>query len=167
MRPVLVAAALLATGLAAPVANAQPPGFPDVDSYPAVDANEYKVIGAHPSGSGWSFSTPAGMLCQDSLIPDLGVFCRGPEASVGVSLTKLGQFGKPEVGSDDTTTYPLLSTGMKIDAGNGVVCAVIADDALACRAKKPDSWAADTPDPPDRHYGEHGFVMRPSGSWTY
>lgn len=117
MALVIAATAVSATGLSIPVANAQPAGFPDVDSFPAVDPADYRVDGAHPSLSGWMFRT--------------------------------------------------LPTGTKFDAGNGVVCAVPADDAFACRAQKPDSWPKDTPDPPDRHYGEHGFVVQPSGSWTF
>jgi hypothetical protein len=165
---------LLSAGLGvAPAANAQPPKFPDVDSYPAVDLSEYRVIGAHPSMSGWVFSTPGGLTCQDSMIADLGVSCSGPIVGAGegmnsvtVSLAKPGLIAEFEQ-SPDGRAYPLLPTGSKIAAGNGVVCAVIADDALACRAKKPDSWSKDTPDPPDRQYGEHGFVVQPSGSWSY
>lgn len=163
----------LALLTAAPLpAHAQPPDFPDVDSFPAVDPAPYEVRGAHPSGSGWAFSTPGGLWCAASMIPDLGVSCSGPIVgteppmnAVSVSLTRPGQFtdngGKPEKPAQ------LVPTGSKFAPGNGVVCAVLADDELACRAKKPDSWPADTADPPDRHYGEHGFVMRPSGSWAY
>ncbi|BBX70218.1 hypothetical protein [Mycolicibacterium psychrotolerans] len=168
--PLVVAAGLLAG--AAP-AGAAPPEFPDVDAYPAVDPTAYQVFGAHPSMSGWVFSTPAGLRCQDSLIPDLGIFCRGPLpgsssgiSTASVSLTHAGEFGYDDVGSD-VGPSPLLPTGSRFAAGNGVVCAVPAADTLACRAAKPDSWPADTPDPPDRRYGEHGFVISPAGSWTY
>ncbi|MFD6197519.1 hypothetical protein ACFWE3_12535 [Mycobacteriaceae bacterium NPDC060252] len=161
----------------APAANAQPPKFPDVDSYPAVDLDEYRVIGAHPSMSGWVFSTPGGLRCQSSMIADLGVSCTGQIAGTGggmnsvtVSLAKPGLIARYDQ-TPDNHRYPLLPAGSKIAPGNGVVCAVLAEDALACRAKKPDSWAKDTPDPPDRHYGEHGFVVQPSssgtGSWSY
>jgi hypothetical protein len=81
-----------------------------------------------------------------------------------VSLTKPGQvqrYDNPARGS-----APLLPTGHKIAAA-GVVCAIPADDTLACRARKPDTWGTDTPDPPGEHYGEHGFVVQPSGSLTY
>lgn len=160
--------------VAAPAANAQPPSFPDIDSYPAVDLDEYQVIGAHPSMSGWVFSTPGGLKCQDSMIADLGVSCSGPIVgtrsrmnSVGVSLRSEGQFRYSADESDDGHPYPLVAAGSKIEPGNGVVCAVLTDEALACRAKKPDSWPKDTPDPPDRHYSEHGFVVQPAGSWVY
>ncbi|VEG14842.1 Uncharacterised protein [Mycolicibacterium phlei] len=159
--------------VAAPIANAQPPKFPDVDSYPAVDLGDYRVIGAHPSMSGWVFSTPGGLACQSNMIADLGVSCTGGIVgagqgmnSVAVSLTKPGLIAQYDQTPNDRA-YPLLPTGSKIAPGNGVVCAVIAEDALACQAKKPDSWPKDTPDPPDRHYGEHGFVVQPSGSWSY
>lgn len=159
--------------LTAPAANAQPPKFPDVDSYPAADLGEYRVIGAHPSMSGWVFSTPGGLACQSNMIADLGVSCTGRIVGAGegmntvaVSLTKPGLIAQYEQTPEDHP-YPLLPTGTKLAPGNGVVCAVIADDALACRAQKPASWPPDTPDPPDRHYGEHGFVVQPSGSWSY
>ncbi|TDZ46318.1 hypothetical protein CCUG63695_01132 [Mycobacteroides franklinii] len=168
-----VSSAVFAALVAAPAANAQPPKFPDVDSYPAADLAEYQVIGAHPSMSGWVFSTPSGLRCQSNMIADLGVSCTGPIVGAGVgmnsvvvSLTKPGLIAQYEQSPDDHT-YPLLPTGSKIAPGNGTVCAVLADDALACRAKKPDSWPADTQDPPDRHYGEHGFVVQPSSSWVY
>ena len=83
-----------------------------------------------------------------------------------LSLTREGEFGRDDTGSDEAS-YPLLPTGSRFAAGNGVVCAVPTADTLACRAAKPDSWPAETPDPPDRHYGEHGFVIAPTGSWTY
>ena len=170
---IVAGAAVSLSGLSAPVANAQPAGFPDVDTFRAVDPADYQVFGAHPSLSGWIFRTPGGLVCRDSLIPDLGVACDGSVVGappgmnvVTVSLTSAGRIAAIEPSPDDQLPA-LLPTGTKIDAGNGVVCAVPADDALACRAQKPDSWPKDTPDPPDRHYGEHGFVVQPSGSWTY
>jgi len=165
----LVAAPLLSAG----PAGAAPADFPDVDSYPAVNPADYEVFGAHPSLSGWVFSTPAGLRCRDSLIAELGVFCQGPVpgvesavSSVGVSLTKPAEFGGYD-GPDDGPPFRLLPTGSKIAASNGVVCAVLDDATLACRAAKPDWWAPDTQDPPDRHYGEHGFVVGPDRSWGY
>lgn len=167
----LVAGPLLCAGPAV----AAPADFPDVDAHPAVDPATYEVFGAHPSTSGWVFSTQAGLLCRNSLIPDLGVYCMVPtsdEASgwraVAVSLTIPGEFlasdDGPGAGAD---AFPLLPTGSKIAAGNGVVCAALDDATLACRAATPDSWSADTPDPPDRHYGEHGFVLGPEGGTAY
>jgi hypothetical protein len=157
----------------AAAAGAAPPDFPDVDTYPAVDAGVYQVLGAHPSTSGWAFSTPAGLRCQNSMIPELGVFCQGPASgaparvtTVGASLTTPGEFGAYD-GAMDMAAAPLLATGSKFAAGNGVVCAVPDDSTLACRAGRPASWTADTPDPPDRHYGEHGFVVGPAGDWAY
>lgn len=169
----IVGAALALIGVGSGPTAAQPAGFPDVDAYPPVDPAAYQVHGTHPSGSGWEFTTPSGLTCSDSLIPDLGVRCLGAIAgaqpatnSVAVSLTTPGRIEHVDTvaGRDPAR---LLPTGSKIDAGNGVVCAVPADDALACVAKKPDSWSPDTADPPDRHYGEHGFVVQPAGSWTY
>jgi len=170
---ILAATVVSVTALSIPAANAEPAGFPEVDAFPAVDPTDYRVDGAHPSLSGWMFRTPGGLVCRDSLIPDLGIACDGPVVGaapgtnlVAVSLTNAGRIQAVEPSPEDHLP-PLVPTGSKFDAGNGVVCAVLADDAFACRAQKPDSWPKDTPDPPDRHYGEHGFVIQPSGSWTY
>lgn len=172
MKSAATCAAIAASALVlgSPLATAIPPEFPDVDSYPAVDLTPYRVQGAHPSTSGWVFQTPGGLRCRDSLIADLGVFCQGPvalasdgENAVATSLTTPAQLIRSDL--DPTLApVPLLPTGTKIAADNGVVCAVLTEDSLACRATKPVSWPADTPDPPDRHYGEHGFVISPAGN---
>jgi hypothetical protein len=177
MVPLLVSAGLIAG--AAPAAAAPPADFPDLDAFPLVDPAPYQVFGAHPSTSGWIFRTPAGLRCQDSLIPDLGIYCSGPVTGfpsptmmAAVSLTNEGTVGPDESSTGSSTEpdgkpVPLLPVGSRFDAGNGVVCATLTTDTLACRAAKPASWPADTVDPPDRHYGEHGFVLSPAGSWTY
>jgi len=167
--PLLVFAGLM---VAAGPAHAAPPAdFPDLDVYPAVDPAPYQVFGAHPSTSGWMFRTPAGLRCQDSLIPDLGIYCStpGPEGSMAsVSLTHEGVVGPADTGTGaDSQPAPILPVGMRFAAGNGVVCAAPTIDTFACRAAKPDSWPADTVDPPDRHYGEHGFVLGRASNWTY
>ena len=167
MRITLFLAALAASPLlCAGTAAAAPDDFPDVDAYAAVDPADYQYFGAHPSMSGWVFSTPAGLWCQDSLIAELGVSCQSPTTIAGVSLTHPAQFSDP---GDSPQPPParLLPVGSKIAADNGVVCAVVDDETLACRASKPDSWNADTPDQPDRHYGEHGFVVGAARHWGY
>ncbi|WP_185976089.1 hypothetical protein [Mycolicibacterium sp. 018/SC-01/001] len=140
-------------------------------AYPAVDPAPYQVLGAHPSMSGWIFANSAGVRCQDSLIPDLGIVCSGPLAgtdatTVSVSLTHDAVFTDSDMGRADSAPR-LLPVGSRFDAGNGVVCALPDAETLACHAAKPASWPADTVDPPDRHYGEHGFVISPSGSRGY
>lgn len=169
-----MAAASVAMICAIPTAAAVPEAFPDLDSHPVVDSSIYEVVGAHPSMSGWMFSTPSGLRCQNSLIAELGVFCIGPipgapqgTDSVSVSLTRAGTLARTDNAGTDAGSYPLLPTGSKFAAGNGVECAVVSDEVLACLAAKPDSWGADTPDPPDRQYGEHGFVVQPAGSWVF
>ena len=169
----LLAGAASALVLCAGTAQAAPADFPDLDSYPAVDPAGYEVAGAHPSMSGWVFRTPGGLRCQNSLIPDLGVSCQGPapdgrpvDIIAGVTLTKPG-FVVDTDGELGEASVSLLPVGSKFSAGNGVVCAALDDMTLACQAAKPDSWPADTPDPPDRHYGEHGFVVGPTGNRTY
>ncbi len=172
--PVASAVVLAATGLLAGAAPVQAtPSDVDFAAYPAVDPAPYQVFGAHPSTSGWIFRTPAGVRCQDSLIPDLGIVCSGPLAGtdatmVSVSLTHEAMFTASDMGPGDAASTPvLLPVGSRFDAGNGVVCAVPTAETLACHAAKPASWPADTVDPPDRHYGEHGFVTAPDGARGY
>jgi hypothetical protein len=163
-------AALALVGALSPSANAQPPNFPDVNAFPAVDSSAYEVGGAHPSGSGWVFVTPNGLRCAINQIAELGVECVGTVAGTDgfikatASLTTPGRI-QPSAGSA-LDFPPLLATGNKIVA-SGVVCAVPADDTLACRAGRPDTWSADSPDPPGVHYAEHGFVVQPSGNFIY
>lgn len=173
--PVLTAPVLIAAGVLAGASPAQatPPEI-DLTAYPAVDPAPYQVFGAHPSTSGWIFGTPAGVRCQDSLIPDLGIVCSGQLAGtdatmVSVSLTHEASFTESDMGPSDPAEQapPVLPVGSRFDAGNGVVCALPTADTLACHAAKPASWPADTVDPPDRHYGEHGFVTSPDGSRGY
>lgn len=176
-RTAVLAAVTFATLCGADPAAAAPPAFPDLAPYPAVDPILYQVLGGHPSSSGWAFKTASGLRCQDSLIPDLGIVCVGPIPGVppgtdqaAVSLADEGTLSQADPNADsgpDGSFYPLLPTGSKMAAGNGVECAAIRDDVLACLARKPDSWPADTVDPPNRHYGEHGFVLTPEGSWVF
>lgn len=174
-----VRACVLATGMAgvlvgaAPSGAAPPADFPDVEAYPAVDPAAYQVTGGHPSTSGWAFTTAAGLRCQTSLIPDLGIFCESPVPgapsdvmSVNVSLTTPATFDRRR-GDLETPWSPLLPVGSKFAAGNGVVCAAPDESTFACWAAMPDTWPADTPDPPDRHYGEHGFVVSAAGNRAY
>lgn len=171
---ILVAGAASAVVLCASTAQAAPPDFPDLDSYPAVDPAVYEVSGApHPSASGWAFITPGGLRCANSVILDLGVSCRGPapdarpvDIIAGVALTKPGYVIDTD-GEIGEAPVSLLPVGSKFAAGNGVVCATLDNMTLACRAAKPDSWPADIPDPPGLHYGEHGFVVGPTGNRTY
>ncbi|MGQ9349641.1 hypothetical protein [Mycolicibacterium gilvum] len=174
-----VRASVLAAGVAGAVVGASPstaappPDFPDLAAYPAVDPAAYQVTGGHPSTSGWAFTTAGGLRCQNSLIPDLGIFCEGlvrdapsEVMSVNVSLTTPAGFDRRE-GELETPWSPLLPVGSRFAAGNGVVCAAPDEVTFACWAAKPDSWPADTPDPPDRHYGEHGFLLSPAGHRGY
>ena len=62
--------------------------------------------------------------------------------------------------------FPLLPTGSSIATDNGVTCAALTDESLACRATIPASWGPDVKNPPDRLYGEHDFVLAPTGTST-
>lgn len=73
-----------------------------------------------------------------------------------------GQGSTPQrTGGDET--FPLLPTGSSIATDNGVTCAALTDESLACRAVIPASWGPNAQNPPDRVYGEHGFVLAPRG----
>lgn len=154
------------------VANAAPPEFPDVDSYPAVVADDYYRPAPRPSGAGWAFTTPGGLFCFAMLITEAGLSCHGPIPGAGegadtvsASLTRPGELSITDTPPPDVPEVKQLPTGSKFAPNESLVCAVPTDDTLACRLVKPASWPA--ADPPDRHYAEHGFVVQPSGSWTY
>jgi hypothetical protein len=53
-----------------------------------------------------------------------------------------------------------------MDNTNGVACAVLSPDSLACRFRPVNG--IDMTDPKNRgHYGVHGFVIKPGGNWTF
>ncbi|HEX5144798.1 MAG TPA: hypothetical protein VFW21_13100 [Mycobacterium sp.] len=141
--------------------------FPDIDSFPAVNLADYAQIGTHPSTSVYRFTTPAGVQCVVGMITEMGVQCWGapvgaaPRSAITASTLAAAAYSEqaPNLHGD----AKLLPADSKLDAGNGVVCAVIADDTLACRA---GPNGAMTPDGPV-HHGVHGFVIQPSGNWTF
>ena len=161
---------LVGSLVGAPAAFAVPSGFPDVDSQPTVDPADYYVAGAHPSLSGWTFSTASGLKCQDSLIAEMGVFCQGTARGsataqyVSASVSNAGRVSQADTGL--AGDYPLLPAGMRLATDNGVTCAALADDTLACRSVIPASWGPDVQNPPGKVYGEHGFVIPAAGAPT-
>lgn len=141
--------------------------FPDIDSYPAVNLSDYARIGTHPSSSAYLFKTPGDVVCVVGMITEMGVQCSGvqvgpaPKSTIAASTLAAAEYSDqaPALERD----AKLLPVGTKLDAGNGVVCAVIADDSLACRAGPNAEMKPDDP----VHHGVHGFVMQPSGNWTF
>ena len=111
-------------------------------------------------------------MCEDSLIADLGVLCRHPATGTdskgtiaSASVSSAGQIGE-DTTSVGEETFPLLPTGSSIATDNGVTCAALTDESLACRATIPASWGPDVKNPAGRLYGEHDFVLAPTGTST-
>jgi hypothetical protein len=141
--------------------------FPDIDSFPAVNLANYAQIGTHPSTSVYRFTTPAGVQCVVSMITEMGVQCWGapvgaaPQSAITASTLTAAAYSEQVPILDGAAK--LLPIESKLDAGNGVVCAVITDDTVACRAGPNAAMASDDP----AHHGVHGFVIQPSGNWTF
>jgi len=141
--------------------------FPDISSYPAVDRSSYAQLGTQPSNSAYLFKTPGDVVCVIGMITEMGVRCSGTQVGSAPTSTIAASTLAPAQYSDDAVALDrdakLLPVEHKLDAGNGIVCAVLAEDSLACRAgpnagMKPDDAV---------HHGVHGFVLRPSGNWTF
>lgn len=149
---------LVGSLVSAPAALAVPSWFPDVDSQPTVDPADYYVAGAHPSLSGRTFSTASGLKCQGTP--------RGSATAqyVSASVSNAGRVSQADTGL--AGAYPLLPAGMRLPTDNGVTCAAVADDTLACRSVIPASWGPDVQNPPGKFYGEHGFVIPAAGTPT-
>ena len=141
--------------------------FPDIDGYPAVNLADYARLGTHPSGSAYLFTTPMGVDCVIGMITEMGVQCSGapvgpaPMSTIGASTLAPASYGDQALALDGD--IKLLPTGFKLDAGNGIVCAVVTDDTLACRAGPNAGMKTDDP----VQHGVHGFVLQHSGNRTF
>lgn len=186
-----VAAVTVAAGLvispSAPRATAQPPPrFPDLDSFTAVPPDDYVVTYLRGRRT-LIFATPHNVLCSfeapvepipkgashihcdgdlPGLVKDQPASDRGGAAkSCGVGTVDFSPSGSYEFlpynrkcgdGSFHPDDFPYWS-GRPLDVGQktsygGVTCAVGPDQFLACL---------------DTIEGDHGFVLQPSGSWTF
>ncbi|OBH12082.1 hypothetical protein A5695_17795 [Mycobacterium sp. E1747] len=152
------------------VATATPPKFPDLNAFQAVDPAPYTMQFGR-GGGGVFFSTPDGLQCGWASLangPDdhVSAVCDGPIPGlpdgappgrdgcqqVGVASTKptdLGPYGFHD-GGCPAITAPVLNVGQKLTAAN-TTCLVGADRLTACI------------DPGLNR----GFVLQPSGSWTF
>jgi hypothetical protein len=160
--------------LAAPVgcASAQPPGFPDLNSFTLVPVEDYFMGGQHgssPESRGVAFSTPYSVNCtfEAPLSPQpgrpTGVFCYGdvPGMSGTESLKcptgnvdGAGPAGGYQITPQSGNCSPFVEYGKQLGVGQkvayrNVTCAVGADQLIACL---------------DTNSGHHGFVLKPSGS---
>ncbi len=155
----------------APTACGAPSGFPDLDAFHAVDPASYTTHFGR-GGGGVFFATPDGLQCGWASLangPDDHVSpgCTGPLPGVPGSDSRaeggecmgvgaptsepsdLGPYGFKQE-TCPTITSAVLHVGQKITAAN-TTCLVGADRLTACI------------DP----ILNRGFVLEPSGSWTF
>lgn len=159
---VAVSSAVL--GLVTGTANAAPSGFPDLDAFAPVEANQY-AASAGKTSVAVKFSTPDGLECGlSNLGPDnptihTYAWCIGPipgmpaDAPVVHGTTdKVMSNGAGLVRGGGGTPGPqrLVDVGQKISSAN-ITCVVGADRLTACINR----------------VDNHGFVLQPSGSWTF
>jgi hypothetical protein len=162
MAIVAAGAALVAVNLL-PAANAAPDGFPDLDGFAPVDAAAFTRPFSYAERwtSGYVFfRTPDGISCAiggsswcTGALPGLPADQQSLCASVrqgadGSAPFRLGQSDQPCVPTADN----VLNPGQKlINNTYEITCAVGEDNLTACIDTRND----------------HGFVVKPSGSWTF
>jgi hypothetical protein len=144
---------------AAPAAGAAPPNFPDLDAFHAVDATAYSRPFSYAER--WAnvysfFTTPDGLSCAvgpgswcTGNLPGVDGATAGPCGSVHQAGD--GQPFEFSVGHERCTAEDhLLQPGQKLtDVLTGTTCVVGENRLTACIE------------------GNHGFVLQPSGSWTF
>jgi hypothetical protein len=151
------------------IATATPPNFPDLNAFQPVDPAPYTA--AARAGGAAYFVTPDGLQCSlpnpnkpgdhvsascDGPLP--GLPGNAPVGSDGCSVvgpptslpTDLGPYSFQKGTGCPIVTSPLLSVGQKITKAD-ITCVVGADRLTACI------------DP----ILNRGFVLQPSGSWTF
>jgi hypothetical protein len=162
MAIVTAGAALLAVG-APPAANAVPDGFPDLAGFTPVDATAFVRPPSYAERwtSGYVFfRTPDGISCAigasswcTGAIPGMAAADQSPCASVrqgtdGSAPYTLAPSDQPCA----ATTDRVLNPGQKLANDTyGITCAVGDGNLTACLDTRTN----------------HGFVLRPSGSWTF
>lgn len=147
-------------------AAAQPPGFPDLSGFAPVPVDNY--IEVPPKGLRYAhFSTPYNMQCWFEAGEPVPVWqsqdinCLGdmPDANPCVVGKATGASSGPAYAinrTDDKCGAPythgtLLNAGQKVNYRDAT-CAVGADHLVACL---------------DTSSGQHGFVLKPSGSVAF
>ncbi|MGV0624911.1 hypothetical protein [Mycolicibacter minnesotensis] len=158
-------------------AAAQPAGFPDFDDFTAAPAETYISTGLKGPGRWVIFSTPYNISCQfDAVEPPAGasqaIMCDGDMPGLATAPLNSGaqvpggcvigtvrsqgaaglQLNRESTGCG--RQFPngaFLPAGQKVSYGN-VTCAVGPDQLVACV---------------DTSLGQHGFVLRPSGSFAF
>ncbi|CPS09521.1 Uncharacterised protein [Mycobacteroides abscessus subsp. bolletii] len=169
---VMCAAALITACQHTTTAAAEPPGFPDLNTYAQVSVDSY-VQAASRGASAIGFSTAEGVSCSMSHPPHPGgqnqlISCWGPLPglqdihAIGSGPCDTGlvsKYGDNTYGishkKEECKKYPpsskLLNPGQKISYGDQT-CGVGDSGSVACI---------------DRSVGENGFVLQPSGSFSF
>ena len=159
----LITEVMLATVMA-PGAVAQPAGFPDLSGFSTVSAERYFVESPKENAARTvDFSTPYNITCSFirddyfQIPPYLRCTGRMADSSDPCAFGEIyweqskSSYSRTWEGSDCANPFSyskLLSLGQKVSFHN-VTCAVGDDRLVACL---------------DTFKGEHGFVLRPSGS---
>ncbi|MGV0779255.1 hypothetical protein [Mycolicibacterium sp. XJ775] len=150
-------------GLPAPEAGAQPPGFPDLRKFKAVDAAQFGRPFSYPER--WAnvylfFRTPDGLNCAigpaswcTGNMPGLPADLNGACSSVHGERTGDPMFAFSAAdGACEPTRDKTLNPGEKlIDSLTGTTCVVDKGNLTACIIPNTN----------------HGFVLQTSGSWTF
>lgn len=176
----LAAAAAAAAPASQPAAQ-PPPGFPNLDGFTSVPADGYLTAASPGSSPRVAFSTPSNLVCDfyggtaPPPPPSQDIKCNGDMPGLddvpiaggahprpgdcvvgavtfngpGYQLSRMSHSGCD--GNPAAASGKLLAVGQKVSYLN-VTCAVGADDLLACL---------------DTTSGDHGFVLRRSGSWAF
>lgn len=166
LRQVLAVPAMVATlavGPAVPSAEAQPPGFPDLNAFTEAPANlDFSRPDRWANGYAF-FRTPDGLSCMIGGVRR----CSGPLPGLPVEYGECAvvlqtheeysrsapfRFEKSVKGCPPPADT-LLNIGQKLTltANNTTTCVVGEDRLTACIDGD----------------GKHGFVLQPSGSWAF
>lgn len=175
----IIAAGIIAGSLTvagcAPHATALPPGFPDLNSFASAPVDDYITTGPKGPKRFVSFSTPYNIQCNFVATTDpvpagatQGINCEGdvpgysggPTATESCAVGTVGDWGASGFRFEKHLTNcpprpfnsgALLNAGQKVTYQN-VTCGVGDGGLVACL---------------DASLGQHGFVLKPSGSEAF
>ncbi|WNG86586.1 hypothetical protein C6A87_022580 [Mycobacterium sp. ITM-2016-00317] len=151
--------------MAMPQASAEPPGFPDLSDYPAVDTEAYAQDSPYVGGFG--FTTPDGQQCIHNTMNSRGdpsrqtLSCDGPRPDLGPGIwqvlvaTDAAASAEPLYPQPDPTiptdpaTIPRPLPAMHKITGGSIECGVDDTGVTACRV------------------GNHGFVLTPTSTQLF